>query len=211
MLKFRNGIDKVLVKESLDEEDNLYFYNRMNVLNEIKASIFSDFPSDNISIHCYIVFGGMLGNITKDKIVSEEIDKIAEDLNDNGYTNSEVEIFDCEALIKDQSHFQKIIDVVEYEKTFKYITDTDQKQILNGYISIIKGSEIAELVRKHQTSLFEANIRDYSKRNDLNSKIIETSSNDEESKYFWSFNNGLTMTCSKVEELPNNKYKLHNL
>tara|TARA_B110000211_G_scaffold229237_1_gene286695 strand:+ start:10329 stop:12188 length:1860 start_codon:yes stop_codon:yes gene_type:complete len=211
MLKFKNGINKVFINESLDEEDNLYFYNRMNVLDEIKTSIFSDFPSENISVHCYIAFGGMASNITKDKIVSEEIDSIIEDLNSNGYTNSTFEIFDCEALIKDPSHFQKIVDIVEYEKTFKYITDTDQKQILNGYISIIKGNEIAELVRKHQTSLFEANIRDYFKRSDLNSKIIETSSNDEESKYFWSFNNGLTMTCSKVEELPSNKYKLHNL
>jgi hypothetical protein len=82
---------------------------------------------------------------------------------------------------------------------------------LNGYISIINGIEIAELVRKHQSSIFEANIRDYFKRSDLNSKILETSSNEEEAKYFWSYNNGLTMTCSKVEELPNNKYKLHNL
>ena len=32
-----------------------------------------------------------------------------------------------------------------------------------------------------------------------------------EAKYFWSYNNGLTMTCSKVDEMPNNKYKLHNL
>lgn len=45
----------------------------------------------------------------------------------------------------------------------------------------------------------------------MNSKILETSANEEEAKYFWSYNNGLTMTCSKVEELPNNKYKLHNL
>ena len=40
MLKFKNGINKVFINESLDEEDNLYFYNRMNVLDEIKTSIF---------------------------------------------------------------------------------------------------------------------------------------------------------------------------
>src|SRR5690606_5036711 len=41
--------------------------------------------------------------------------------------------------------------------------------------------------------------------------ILETSSSESEAKYFWSYNNGLTMTCSKVDEMPNNKYKLHNL
>jgi len=74
-----------------------------------------------------------------------------------------------------------------------------------------KAKEIAELVRKHQTSIFEANIRDYYKRSDLNSKIATTSSSLDEAKYFWSFNNGLTMTCNKVQELPNDKYRLYNL
>tara|TARA_R110000787_G_scaffold263516_1_gene369314 strand:- start:701 stop:2356 length:1656 start_codon:yes stop_codon:yes gene_type:complete len=211
MLKFKNGIQKVLIDEELDDTDNLYFYNRMHVLNEIKSSIFENFPSENISVTAYIVFGGMENNIIKDKIVSDEILKINDDLNSSGYTNSKVKIIDCETLIKDPAQFQNIVDIVEYDKTFKYITETDQRAKLNGYISIIKGSEIGELVRKHQSSIFEANIRDYFKRNDLNSKIIETSSSDEESKYFWSYNNGLTMTCSKVEELPGNKYKLHNL
>ncbi len=211
MLKFKTGIKKVLIDEDLSDDDNLYFYNRMSVLDEIKASIFDEFPSDNISVVCYVVFGGMESNILKDKIVSDEITNIEDLLNSNGYTKSEIKILDCQSLIKDPSQHQSIVDIVEYEKTFKYITDTDQPQKLNGYISIIKGGEIAELVRKHQSSIFEANIRDYFKRSDLNSKIIETSSSDKESKYFWSFNNGLTMTCSKVEELPGNKYKLHNL
>lgn len=211
MLKFKTGITKVLINEDLSDDDNLYFYNRMSVLDEVKASIFDKFPSENISVVCYVVFGGMESNLLKDKIVSDEITNIEDELNSNGYTQSEIKILDCQSLIKAPSQHQSIVDIVEYEKTFKYITDTDKSQKLNGYISIIKGGEIAELVRKHQSSIFEANIRDYFKRSDLNSKIIETSSSDNESKYFWSFNNGLTMTCSKVEELPNNKYKLHNL
>ncbi len=211
MLKFKKGIKKILIDEDLSDEDNLYFYNRMQVLNEIKSSIFEDFPSENISVICYVVFGGMESNLLKDKIVSEEITNIEDELNSNGYTQAKVQILDCQALIKDPSQYHNIVDIVAYEKTFKYITDTEKVKKLNGYISIIKGAEIAELVRKHQSAIFEANIRDYFKRSDLNSKIIETSSNNEESKYFWSFNNGLTMTCSKVEELPGNKYKLHNL
>lgn len=211
LLKFKNGIKKVLVDEKLSDTDNLYFYNRMNVLNEIKTKLFSDFPSDNISVVCHIVFGGIESNIHSESILTDELDGIKDLLISNGFTNTKIEITDCQSLINAPSKNQEIIDIIEYQKTFKYITDIDSKNKLNGYISIIKGSDIAELVRKHQTAIFEANIRDYYKRSDLNSKIAATSSDANEAKFFWSYNNGLTMTCSKVEDLPNNKYKLHNL
>lgn len=211
LLKFNNGIKKILVDESIDDEDNLYFYNRMLVLNEIKNILFEKFPSDNIQVNCHIVFGGLENNIISDKILSDELAKINNTLITNGYTNVKIEIADCENLINGPTRNNQIIDIIEYQKTFKYITDANNDHKLNGYISIINGKEVAELVRKHQSSIFEANIRDYYKRSDLNSKIIETSASADEAKYFWSYNNGLTMTCSKVEELPNNKYKLHNL
>ncbi len=211
LLKFKNGIEKVLVNENIEDTDNLYFFNRMNVLNEIKNNLFSQFPSENISVNCHIVFGGIEKNIHSETILTDALSDIDNVLKNNGYTNQKILITDCEALIKGPFKYQNIVDIIEYQKTFKYITDTDKKNKLNGYISIVNGKEIAELVRKHQSSIFEANIRDYFKRSDLNSKILNTSSNEKEAKYFWSYNNGLTMTCSKVEELPNNKYKLHNL
>lgn len=211
LLKFKTGIKKVLIEEDLEENDNLYFFNRMKVLNDIKSKLFAEFSSDNISVVCHIVFGGIESNIYSEKIIREELDDIITTLKNSGFINSKIAITDCENLIKAPSKNEEIVDIVEYQKTFKYITDTDSNSKLNGYISIINGSDIAELVRKHQSAIFEANIRDYFKRSDLNSKIIATSADENESKFFWSYNNGLTMTCSKVEEMPNNKYKLHNL
>ena len=211
LLKFKTGIKKVLIDEDLEEEDSLYFYNRMNVLNDIKSKLFSEFSSDNISVLCHIVFGGIESNLYSEKIIQGELDDIIATLKNNGFINSKIVVTDCENLIKAPSKNEEIVDIIEYQKTFKYITDTDSSNKLNGYISIINGSDIAELVRKHQSAIFEANIRDYFKRSDLNSKIIATSADENESKFFWSYNNGLTMTCSKVEEMPNNKYKLHNL
>jgi len=211
LLKFRRGIEKVFVKEDISEDDNLYFATRMSVLQEIKTKIFTEFPSENISVICHLAFGGIESNIINNNLLSDELSEIRSLLLYNGYVNCDIIITDCQALIKGPNHHQNIVDIIQYEKNFKYITDTDSSNKLNGYISIVKGSEIAELVRKHQSSIFEANIRDYFKRSDLNSKIIETSSSAEEAKYFWSYNNGLTMTCSKVEELPGSKYKLHNL
>ena len=210
LLKFKNGIDKVLINEDIADSDNLYFYNRMLALNEIKSSLYQDFTPDNIKVVCHIAFGGIEKNITSDPLLIEELSNIQILLQNNGFTNNEINILDCQKLIKSSSD-EQIIDIIEYEKTFKYITGSSKSDKLNGYISILKGKEIAELVRKHQSSIFEANIRDYYKRSGLNSKITETSSSDEEAKFFWSFNNGLTMTCNKVDELPNDKYKLYNL
>jgi|GEM_PF-1429904 len=211
LLKFHKGIQKCLIEESISDLDNLYFHNRMIVLNEIKEKLFTSYPNENIEVRCNIVFGGLESNITSQSILNEEIVNIKKTLEENGYTNSKVIISDCQALINAYTKVQEVIDVIEYQKTFKYITDSDSNTKLNGYISIINGRDIAELVRRHQSSIFEANIRDYFKRSDLNSKIIETSSSEQESKFFWSYNNGLTMTCSKVDEMPNNKYKLHNI
>lgn len=211
LLKLKNGILKILVEENIQEEDNLYFFNRMNSLNDIKNKIFTNFPSDNIKVIIHIVFGGLERNLYSEKILENELNSIKQCLSDSGYINSEISVTDCQSLINAPSKCEQIIDIIEYQKTFKYITDTEGEVKLNGYISIISGKEIAELVRKHQSAIFEANIRDYYKRNDLNSKILETSASSENAKFFWSFNNGLTMTCSKVEEMPGNKYKLHNL
>lgn len=211
LLKFKNGIRKVFVEEDIKEEDNLYFFNRMTVLNEIKSKLYTDFSSDNISVLCHIVFGGIESNLYSESIINDELIDIKKTLSDGGFVNSRIVVTDCEGLINAPSKNEEVVDIIEYQKTFKYITDSDPKTKLNGYISIVNGNDIAELVRKHQSAIFEANIRDYFKRNDLNSKIIATSSDEQESKFFWSYNNGLTMTCSKVEEMPNNKYKLHNL
>lgn len=211
LLKLKTGLKKILIEESVTEEDNLYLYNRMSALNEIKTRLFSEFNTRNIEVQVHIVFGGIESNIHSEKILTDELLDIKEQLNANGYSNANIIITDCEKLINATSNHNQIVDIIEYEKTFKYITDTESKTKLNGYISIINGKDIAELVRKHQSAIFEANIRDYFKRSDLNSKILETSSSENEAKYFWSYNNGLTMTCSKVDEMPNNKYKLHNL
>lgn len=211
LLKFKNGIKKVFIEEDIDDQDNLYFYNRMQDLNKIKNQIFDKFPTSNISVACHIVFGGLENNLLSESITSDELKDIKKVLKAGGYNNSEIIITDCEKLIHSTSKINDTIDIIEYEKSFQYITETDGNSKLNGYINIVKGAEIAELVKKHQSSIFEANIRDYYKRNDLNSKIVATSSDEQESKFFWSFNNGLTMTSSLVEPMPNNKYKLHNL
>ncbi|WP_299068997.1 AIPR family protein [uncultured Psychrobacter sp.] len=210
LLKLKNGIDKIFINNEIDDEYNIYLFDRITNLKNILDKIYEDYRIENIEVICNFVFGGIKETVEKNNIVMTEVDSITSLLKSEGHINTRFIITDCTDLIDNQYKKKNIDDIVEYQQTFKYITDEVKDNKLNGYICMIKGVNVANLVRKHQASIFEANIRDYYKKIDLNSKILETSSN-EDAKYFWSYNNGLTMTCSKVDELPNNKYRLHNL
>lgn len=96
LLKFKTGIKKVLIDEDLKEDDNLYFFNRMNILNEIKNKLFTEFSSDNISVICHIVFGGIESNLYSEKIINDELVDIISTLKNNGFMNSKISITDCE-------------------------------------------------------------------------------------------------------------------
>ena len=120
LLKFKTGIKKVLIEEDLQEEDNLFFFNRMTVLNGIKSKLFTEFSSDNISVICHIVFGGIESNLYTEKIINEELEDIITTLKNNGFINSKIVVTDCESLIKAPSKNEEIVDIIEYKKTFKW-------------------------------------------------------------------------------------------
>ncbi len=211
LLKFKEGVKTIFVNEEVDENKNAYLFDYLVDLNEIKNELYGKFSSEQIHVKCYICFGGLGKNIENNDLLMNQINAISTVLDDGGYSNSIIEIYDAQRLIDLDKKGEEIVGMVSYEKTFKYITQTDSNNKLNGHISIIKGNQIAALVKQFQTSLFEANIRDYYRRSELNSKILKTSGDPNESKLFWSFNNGLTITCRKVEELPGDKFRLHGI
>jgi len=211
LLKFKEGINTVFIDENVDEDKNTYLFNYLVDLDEIKHELYERFSSEQIQIKCYICFGGARKNIEDNDLLMTQVRAIGSFLDNGGYSSNSTEIYDAQRLIDLDKKGEEIIGIIDYEKTFKYITDTDSKHKLNGHISIVRGNQIAALVKQFQTSLFEANIRDYYRRSELNSKIIQTSADPQESKLFWSFNNGLTITCRKVEELPGDKFRLHGI
>jgi hypothetical protein len=211
VLKLKEGIQRVFIDEECEEKKNGYLFNKLIQLNELKMSLYNKFSSGQISVKYYLVFGGLKSTVDANDLVIRQLDIIQKTLHDNGYTNANYLIVDAQRLLDLAKEEEDIVDVVEYLKTFKYITETSQNKKLNGYITIVNATQIANLVKKWQTSLFEANIRDFYRKSDINKKIVATSASKDEAKYFWSFNNGLTLTCRQVEELPNDKYRLHGL
>lgn len=211
LLKLKEGINETFINKNILEQHNTYMFNLMNSIYETRDYLYENFSSNQIKIKIYVCFTGVKSNVTDDSILAPQLISIKQLLKDNAYSNVDILIIGAQELLEFERKTEEIKDVISYRKTFKYITEADENEKLNGYICVVDAMEIGNLVKKWQSSLFEANIRDYYKNNDNNAKILGTCSSQTEGKYFWSFNNGLTITCSKLEELPNDKYRIHGL
>ena len=75
-----------------------------------------------------------------------------------------------------------------------------------AFYGLVKAEELAALYQQHNKRLFEKNIRYYLGTEDVNSAIAETVK-EQPSELFY-LNNGLTITCSKVELPPSHNQKL---
>ncbi|MBD2178457.1 AIPR family protein [Pseudanabaena sp. FACHB-1998] len=71
------------------------------------------------------------------------------------------------------------------------------EQPRKAFYGLVKASDLAVLYQQHDKRLFEKNIRYYLGTEDVNSAIAETV-REQPSELFY-LNNGLTITCSKVE------------
>lgn len=211
ILKLKEGVKTAFIDNKVKPSQNMYMHEYVNNIVEIRDPLYERFSTKNIEIKVYYCFSGIKNNILNNPLLEEELKNIQMLLNENGYSSAKFEVIGAQELIDLERNEQEIEDVIKFKKSFKYISDTDEEETLNGYICIVEARVIGELVKKYQSRLFEANIRDYYPKNDINEKIVDTCSSEAEGKYFWSFNNGLTITCNKVEELPNDKYRVKGL
>ena len=62
--------------------------------------------------------------------------------------------------------------------------------------------DIYEKANREKYPLFAENIREYLGKNPVNKDIIKTLSSDEKQNFFY-YNNGITILCEKVDEVPN--------
>lgn len=210
-LKLKEGIENTFIGNVLLEEDNEYMFEKMKILKELRREIFTKFQPRNIKVKCYVVFSGSkeltLSNADFLQIINNTKDLMLK----NSYSQVEYEIWGAQELIDAETNFSNISGILNYKQHFKYVTAGENDQKLNGHIALVKADEIGKLVEEWQSALFELNIRDYYRTSSNNAKIVETASDKEEGKYFWSFNNGLTITCKKVDDLPENKLKVEGL
>jgi hypothetical protein len=139
-------------------------------------------------VGCNVYLEGDLGSH-----VVNDLDQLKEELNRFSPR------FEWRDLNIEQTHSwltaKQAISPVDVELTLENWHCLEQPR--KAFYGLVKTSDLAVLYQQHDKRLFEKNIRYYLGTEDVNSAIAETV-RDQPSELFY-LNNGLTITCSKVD------------
>ena len=83
----------------------------------------------------------------------------------------------------------------------------DKNAPIKARIFTIKGSQLASNYDSHRERLFQENLR-YNlglEEDSINQQIYKTAIDKDKSSNFWYFNNGVTIVCKEIKEVPNGK------
>jgi hypothetical protein len=191
----RDELDSVVSKfQEFESKVDLDSGNQMNLALDL---------SDK-DISYYIVTLSRLSNIiSKYKRSSLSSKNFYKELEDRG----RIDIIDGNRIYNELKSY--------YNKTFNIPSDLSintQKEYIKSedvYLTVVSVGEVKKLFRKHGTSLFFENIRDFlgvEDNNGVNSEIMDTLS--EEPEMMLNRNNGLTLKAKKVEEKNNKNLRL---
>ncbi len=155
----------------------------------------------------YCVFnGGFISNNVerKKKEIENIYSKIIKSFFFSGNASFNFHFINCKKLVeqkrKNEEPLKGIkITIPSFDKNFNSVIQT--KNGFKGYIASIKAHDIAELVKRHQDSLFEKNVRGWLRFNKKNTDIYNSATG-EESELFWFMNNGITIIADKVHPDP---------
>jgi hypothetical protein len=92
--------------------------------------------------------------------------------------------------------------------SFEVITEVLRKDIpYKSRVFTCKGKELAKIYNEYRERIFQQNVRYFLglRSKSINKQILETASNSSRSKYFWYFNNGITIVCKKIIEPPSGR------
>jgi hypothetical protein len=92
------------------------------------------------------------------------------------------------------NRYKLAIDISFAGKPFHYERG---KSGARAIVGAVKGSELAQLFRKHSFRIFDANIRNYLGIGKINQAIQRTAMDKHEAANFWFYNNGVTFVCDE--------------
>lgn len=122
----------------------------------------------------------------------------------NDFKQIEVEFYDFDWLFDFYVNRYLILRADPPEKiSFEVLTNLLSKDTPNkSRVFTCKGKELARMYNDFRERIFQQNVR-YSlgvRSKSINKQILETAENDERGKYFWYFNNGITIICKEINE-----------
>jgi hypothetical protein len=92
--------------------------------------------------------------------------------------------------------------------SFRVMTNLLTKDVpYKSRVFTCKGEELAKIYTDNKDGLFQQNVRYFLglRSKSINRQILETAKSDERAKYFWYFNNGITIVCKKIIETTSGK------
>jgi len=170
----------------------------------------SGLHTDKKSVSLHLITNQPIGDlkqcINRCKEITREYDEKGWDVSIE--VNGAAEIVQLEESFESAELGSSVKDVTLNfgdKRTFEYSTENRR-----AVVGMLKGNAISDLFSEHKDSLFNLNVRGYLGGNSINKGIIATAEGDEAENFFY-FNNGITATCSELEEVGKNSFRAKDL
>ena len=159
-------------------------------------------------------------------LVQDKIQEIKEAITDNGYPNIFIHFLSngekiphnviedlqkrydgyeiCNYGAKEIAEYSLTPSKKDFECSLTSIGNVSENLIagINGYIATVDARKFIEIYKQHgRQKLLDRNIRYYKGLNTINKKIQATAESQEESKFFWFINNGVSLVCDGIAPL----------
>jgi len=140
----------------------------------------------------------------KKKIDSKFIDNFRKD-----FQQIEVEFWDFDRLFEFYKDTYLARRASPPERiSFKIVTDLLKRDSpYKSRVFTSKGEELAKIYNDYKERIFQQNVRYFLglRSKSINRQILETAKDNGRSRYFWYFNNGITIVCKKINEAASGK------
>ena len=219
LILMRNGLEWIFNKPQSDI-DKLSNSNFRDKILEYRSIQTQKGPS-NIKIIVVYVTKGLSSSLSKE--CDQEIKTINDQYDNNTFAEFQLQIWGAEELVgrmniieKNDRKINADIRIIYDANNPSLIRYYHAKSGLRGVVCTTTAQEIARMVNSDQTgSIFDLNIRRFlGTRGRVNSDILRTCQQVDNSYLFWFLNNGITIVCDRVDAVtdPDNPIiKLENM
>jgi len=127
--------------------------------------------------------------------------------------NHELQIKEKEQLLELYSHSLEVYTGKGFDGKFnieKYYYVEGGENLPRAIVCTVPGEEVVRLVAEGGFDIFQLNVREYLGRNPVNQDILQTLQDENERKFFWYYNLGLSAVCDHFD-VKNNQIEVRNL
>lgn len=163
------------------------------------------------SVSLYWITNQPIGDMIRPKLRCTEL---SDELERAGF-DVEIDVYGSAELLEQMSHFEAAdsgrtvsSQNVSFAADSMFEYETRNRRAVVG---MLKGNAVSDLYKEQGAALFNLNLRGYLGSKGINRGIIRTAQGEEEAENFFYYNNGITATCSSIENLGKGAFLAHDL